>query len=183
MSKQLEPSKCIMNQKRLAELEAQLKAEREKREYAEATIARALDQIENMYDVTPVAQDNGGFPSKLENYIHQTWKRDPKVSDLRAKLDEAENVLLRHGFGKSADQNWWVPPVNIEAGKWFRRFAIAEDRAKKAEAEVARLKDVIRWALGEVGEFPPRQEAEGTYYWRRALRERYLRTTTNKEKP
>lgn len=34
------------------------------------------------------------------------------------------------------------------------------------------LEDAIRWALGEKGDFPARQEGEGAYWWRSELRRR-----------
>lgn len=52
-------------------------------------IARAEQQIENSYEVSEVGPDNGGFPSKLENYIHQIYKREPKLAaskQARARL-------------------------------------------------------------------------------------------------
>lgn len=50
------------------------------------TVERAIRQIEASYDVSPVGADNGGFSSKLENYIHQIWKREPNVERLREAL-------------------------------------------------------------------------------------------------
>lgn len=41
------------------------------------------------------------------------------------------------------------------------REALAE---KSAEAK--RLRNAIRWALGETGDFPVRQAGDGTYWWR-----------------
>lgn len=38
--------------------------------------------------------------------------------------------------------------------------------------ENARLRETIRWALGEVGNFPMRQDGDGRYWWRTELRAR-----------
>lgn len=43
--------------------------------------------------------------------------------------------------------------------------------ALKSERE-DRLESAIRWALGETDEFPPREEGQGAYWWRKELRER-----------
>lgn len=45
-----------------------------------ATYQRALQQIENCYEVTEPGKDHGGFDSLLENYIHQIHKRDVKIA-------------------------------------------------------------------------------------------------------
>jgi len=51
-------------------------------------------------------------------------------------------------------------------------YEAALRRIAELEAEVARLRKVIRWALGEIGNFPTRRKAEGAYWWRRELRKR-----------
>lgn len=38
--------------------------------------------------------------------------------------------------------------------------------------EVRRLLRAVRWALGEVGDFEPRKEGQGVYWWRTGLRRR-----------
>ena len=52
------------------------------------------------------------------------------------------------------------------------------DRLAAAEADVARLRSVIEWALGERGTFPDWPAAvtitgNPKYWWRKELRERY----------
>lgn len=43
---------------------------------------------------------------------------------------------------------------------------------KAAVRELRRLQMAVRWALGEVGDFPMRQEGQGAYWWRTELRKR-----------
>jgi len=62
----------------------------------EQQIARAERMIENGYEVTPVGEDCGGFPSKLENYIHQMWKREPKVATLTQERDALLGTQSAH---------------------------------------------------------------------------------------
>jgi hypothetical protein len=40
------------------------------------------------------------------------------------------------------------------------------------DMRIARLEDAIRWACGEVGEFPGEDPARGRYFWRKELRSR-----------
>lgn len=42
----------------------------------------------------------------------------------------------------------------------------------KATARAERYEQAIRWALGEVDDFRPRQDGEGAYWWRKELRRR-----------
>ena len=44
--------------------------------------------------------------------------------------------------------------------------------AKNALKEIRRLRSAVKWALGEVGEFPLRQAGQGAYWWRTELRRR-----------
>jgi hypothetical protein len=48
----------------------------------------------------------------------------------------------------------------------------ARDERDAAVAERDALRAAVEWALGEVGEFPPRKPGEGAYYWRTELRRR-----------
>jgi hypothetical protein len=57
-------------------------------------IQRALLQIERSYAVSGVGPDHDGFPSKLESYIHQIWKREPKVIAAK-EVAEARIASLR----------------------------------------------------------------------------------------
>lgn len=43
---------------------------------------------------------------------------------------------------------------------------------KIAHARIAKLENAIKWALGEKGDFPQRQDGQGSYYWRTELRKR-----------
>ena len=59
--------------------------------------------------------------------------------------------------------------------------------APPVEGKVRKLERAIRWALGEIGEFPPREEGRGAYWWRTELRRRAgmdkpRRTTSQKTK-
>lgn len=40
------------------------------------------------------------------------------------------------------------------------------------EKQLAKLRRAIRWALGELGEFVPRPEGAGAYWWRTELKRR-----------
>ena len=48
----------------------------------------------------------------------------------------------------------------------------AKVKKTKAMSEVTRLREAIRWALGELGEFAERPEGAGKYWWRSELRNR-----------
>jgi hypothetical protein len=41
-----------------------------------------------------------------------------------------------------------------------------------AEQRVRELEEAVLWALGEAGDFPPREEGQGAYWWRPELRKR-----------
>jgi hypothetical protein len=43
---------------------------------------------------------------------------------------------------------------------------------KKARRQNTKIHVIIKWLLGEFGDFPVRQEGEGAYYWRDELRKR-----------
>lgn len=44
--------------------------------------------------------------------------------------------------------------------------------ATAQQAELTRLREAIFWALGVNGEFPPREDGDGPYWWRMELRKR-----------
>lgn len=45
-------------------------------------------------------------------------------------------------------------------------------KLESAESALRAQQDAIRWALGELGDFPARQEGQGAYWWRTELRRR-----------
>ena len=47
-----------------------------------------------------------------------------------------------------------------------------KETAAAALREIRKLQMAVRWALGEVGDFPMRQEGQGAYWWRTELRRR-----------
>ncbi len=49
-------------------------------------------------------------------------------------------------------------------------FTRLRQREQEREGEIERLRGAVAWALGEEGEWPARQEGEGAFYWRKALR-------------
>lgn len=83
--------------------------------------------------------------------------------------DTADRALLeRTGHGLLAamlGQDEPLEPV-LEDIKSLR------DALARRIAEGERLREAIEWALGECGDFPPRQEGEGAYWWRAELRKR-----------
>lgn len=48
---------------------------------------------------------------------------------------------------------------------------------RKLERRMKKLESAIRWALGEKGDFPQRQDGQGAYWWRTELRRRALPNT------
>lgn len=44
--------------------------------------------------------------------------------------------------------------------------------ARNALKEIRRLRRAVKWALGENGDFPIRQDGQGAYWWRTELRRR-----------
>ena len=44
--------------------------------------------------------------------------------------------------------------------------------AMRMAEEIDRLKDAVKWALGESGDFGPRPKGTGSYWWRNELRQR-----------
>jgi hypothetical protein len=45
-------------------------------------------------------------------------------------------------------------------------------RDKTPRKRIQQLEGAIRWACGEIGEFPPRKEGQGAFWWRSELRRR-----------
>jgi hypothetical protein len=45
-------------------------------------------------------------------------------------------------------------------------------QGKTPEKRIQQLEGAIRWACGEVGEFSPRKEGQGAFWWRSELRRR-----------
>ena len=77
--------------------------------------------------------------------------------DLLAECDRlrAENASLWETLNRIGDE----------------RQAFCYER-NEARAENAALREAIAWALGESGNFPPREDGEGAYWWRTELRKR-----------
>lgn len=65
-----------------------------------------------------------------------------------------------------------VGRARMQADRDAHALAEEVERACRAEAEVARLRDAVLWACGVNGRFPARGDGQGVYYWRPALRRR-----------
>lgn len=78
-----------------------------------------------------------------------------RLSMARADAAEAQVALLTQAIHEKND-----------AG------AAAVRAIGELEATIALLTEAIRWALGEVDEFPERQDGQGPYWWRAELRRR-----------
>ena len=50
-----------------------------------------------------------------------------------------------------------------------------------AARELLTLRSAVKWALGEEGDFAPRAEGQGAYWWRSELRKRIALSTRRKE--
>lgn len=74
------------------------------------------------------------------------------------QMDESENEVCESGCKEP------VTCHDIEGVPLCRECG--EDLARGA------TKDLIKWLLGENGEFPIRQEGQGLYWWRKELRKR-----------
>lgn len=86
-----------------------------------------------------------------------------------AALGTGRDVYL--AFHRNADIPRPVCVVTLRrAGQ--KRCAIIATRLDNLEAENKRLREAIRWALGENGDFRYREEGEGQFWWRKELRER-----------
>jgi hypothetical protein len=83
-----------------------------------AACERAVEMLERSYELTPAAQDAdgtwNGFRSKLENYVHQTWKRNARPSD-------ADQLVAR---------------VFTGAGAQLENLGMSEDEWRKSAAEM-----------------------------------------------
>jgi hypothetical protein len=69
--------------------------------------------------------------------------------------------------------------VSGRDGTWHNRCAFQEElrglverQRDAAQATAERLREAIRWALGEVGTFCERKPEDGAFYWRAELRAR-----------
>lgn len=49
---------------------------------------------------------------------------------------------------------------------------VLESMGRTKAERIIQLENAIRWALGENGDFPPREEGQGAYWWRTELRRR-----------
>jgi hypothetical protein len=71
----------------------------------------------------------------------------------------------------------------------YREYALHVERVnleteayiEGIEAKLRLATDAIRWALGEIGDFRPRRDGEGPYYWRTTLRQ-YAAAVLDKKK-
>lgn len=58
------------------------------------------------------------------------------------------------------------------AEHWKRECGKARSEVAAKDAEIDRLRTAIRWALGEIDDFPLREPGQGAYWWRTELRRR-----------
>lgn len=60
----------------------------------------------------------------------------------------------------------------LERRKYLPKLAELKREFAGAHQRVSELENAIAWALGENGDFPPRPEGAGAYWWRTELRTR-----------
>ncbi len=89
------------------------------------------------------------------------------------KPDEVDKIAKDYGWMLDRDQLASLTArVAALEGKANPEPSNDPDIIKALSEERERLWDVIRWALGESGEFHPRQPGEGPYWWRKEMRRR-----------
>lgn len=106
-------------------------------------------------EVCKAAIEENGFARALS---------DSRFADTRRERDEA----IRQANA-----------AQIEADTHKARLHDTQRELNEALAEVERLRQRVaeleaaaRWALGESGSFPPREDGQGAYWWRKELRRR-----------
>lgn len=99
--------------------------------------------------------------------------------ELRHKLRAAERERDEEHEAHEQIADHLLPLVGTADGSSVsaaQRAAVEIKHLRKklesAESALRAQQDAIRWALGELGDFPARQEGQGAYWWRTELRRR-----------
>ncbi len=87
------------------------------------------------------------------------------LRDIEKCVDE---ILRAEVAAKDAE----IARLKAEVIDWKQGSDVEARLHDEARAEVGRLKDAVRWALGENGNFSPRERGQGAYWWRSSLRRR-----------
>lgn len=91
-------------------------------------------------------------------------------------FEESAREVLRKVSAAEREAREIADEVLAETREEFRRHmedwnAMREERDRLARL-VEGLTNAIRWALGEIDDFPPRNPGQGAYWWRTELRRR-----------
>ena len=78
-------------------------------------------------------------------------------------------ALVKYGTGRASE---WMNVAEPMCAHCIGRENVDQAAGRILAAELNRLHDVIRWALGENGDFAQRPEGKGAYWWRTELRRR-----------
>jgi hypothetical protein len=128
-------------------------------------IQRAMSQIEHSYEVSEVGRDNGGFPSKLENYIHQIWKREPRVQAVEQERDKAVEWADTVTRGKSLCGHWKAYTHTEDGGRridcWQCQCERSEATNQTLRAALAASRDAMA-AFGRQAGWLPEQGGYST---------------------
>jgi len=144
------------------------------------------DRIKSIFATVPHVTDTEG------GEILETYRKNCRYADNSFMSDAVNSVLAKHPV--IAEQNGIVrdaaleeaarivenrsfgfgyPDVAAIHAKWIRNAikspVIAAAPVDGMVDRVRELEDAIRWALGEVGDFPARGPAQGAYWWRSEL--------------
>ncbi len=85
-------------------------------------------------------------------------------------MDEPERDAQRY----DAEMHDTIRSLRAEVEQLKAQLADEKRQLAAAEAQLAALRDIIRWALGEEGEFPPSQDGSTRgYWWRTEMRQRF----------
>jgi len=85
--------------------------------------------------------------------------------DMARVIKVIESTIGRRGDGNKTPIRIIIQYFDTEGN------LLAEvDPSPDWEREIKQLRNAVKWALGENGEFPERKENEGNFWWRKNLR-------------
>jgi hypothetical protein len=93
------------------------------------------------------------------------------MSDEAKQNTEVSDALALVDFGTARTKEW-MDVAEPMCAHCAGTENVDQAAGRILAAEVRRLRDFIRWALGENGEFEPSPEGKGAYWWRTELRQR-----------
>jgi hypothetical protein len=135
-------------------------------EYLSSFAAIALDMVDAVAAQARVEGREDGVRAERER--HGVSAEDALVP-IRSHLESGDHDLVleavRSVLVRSAASAATTETLEAEVDALRRRVTQAERRA-------GLLQDVLRWTLGEGGEFRPREAGEDPFWWRKELRRR-----------